>query len=40
MAKENSIKMKENQPYGKTYLPMTLQTKSFNKRKGFDKYDI
>ena len=27
MAKENSIKMKKNQLYGKTYLPMISQTR-------------
>ena len=27
MAKENSIKYKENQQYGKTYLPMISQTR-------------
>ena len=27
MAKENSIKKKENQPYGKKYLPMIPQTR-------------
>ena len=27
MAKENSIKIKENQPYGKIYLPMVPQTR-------------
>ena len=27
MAKENSIKRKENQQYGKTYLPMIPQTR-------------
>ena len=28
MAKENIIKYKENQQYGKTYLPMILQTRA------------
>ena len=28
MAKENSIKYKENQQYGKTYLPMIPQTRA------------
>ena len=28
MAKENSIKMIENQQYGKTYLPMIPQTRA------------
>ena len=28
MAKENSIKIKRNQQYGKTYLPMIPQTRA------------